>query len=414
MTSVTAAGTTPATAMGTAPAAARSTLVPADVRLVNLARIVRELRTAGGSSRSDLARSVGISVPTVHRLISDLAALDLVEEAAAAPDGPKLGRPPVVYRFREQAALLAGADVGNETTRLAITTLAGRVLAAQSLTSDRLGHQLAGTLAGKFGELLGSCGYPASRLAGVAVGIAAAVDADGVLRDPPTHKEWDGLPLRSRLAELLGADVAVAQDDHLSPIAESSGGGTFPGMSSLLVVEIGRGIGVGMTLDGMPIAGAHHRFGRIAGWPVSVAGEPDPAAGGGEPARGTLGECLVTSGLVRRYHARRGGRDVRDGADLAAVARDGDKHALGVFRWAGREIADLVTRLHQLCDPQAVVIGGGLARAYDLLEPGLSARLPPGLRVARSVLGEHAVVTGAVLVAGSFVDSWLNEQLARV
>ena len=72
----------------------------------------------------------------------------------------------------------------------------------------------------------------------------------------------------------------MAQDDHLSPIAESSDAGTFPGASSLLVIEIGRGIGVGMTLDGVPIAGAHRRFGRIAGWPVT-----SPAG-----TAGTLGE----------------------------------------------------------------------------------------------------------------------------
>ena len=101
--------------------------------------------------------------------------------------------------------------------------------------------------------------------------------------------EWDGLPLRDELGRQLGCEVTVAQDDHLSPIAESSDAGTFPGASSLLVIEIGRGIGVGMTLDGAPIAGAHRRFGRIAGWPVT-----DPAG-----APGTLGECLVTGGLVR-------------------------------------------------------------------------------------------------------------------
>jgi hypothetical protein len=39
--------------------------------------------------------------------------------------------------------------------------------------------------------------------------------------------------------------------------------------------------------------------------------------------------------------------------------------------------------------------------------------LPPGVQTARSVLGEHAVVAGAVLVAGSFVEDWLSRRLAR-
>jgi predicted NBD/HSP70 family sugar kinase len=381
----------------------RSSHVPADVRLANLARIVDELRQAGVLSRSEVARRVGISLPTAHRLVSDLADLELVEEEEPEADNSRLGRPPVVYRFREDAGLLVGVDVGNETTRLALTTLSGRVLTAQAVTSDRLGSDLSGALVAKVTDMVSSAGQAMARLAGAGVGIAASVDPAGILRAPPIHTEWDGLPLADELGRKLGCEVTVAQDDHLSPIAESSDAGTFPGASSLLVIEIGRGIGVGMTLDGVPIAGAHRRFGRIAGWPVvGPSGTP-----------GTLGECLVTGGLVRLYHERGGSREVRDGATLAVAARGGDQQAQEVFTWAAESIADLVSRLQLLCDPQAVVIGGGLARAYDLLEPGMAGRLPPRLKVARSVLGEQAVVVGAVFVAGSHVDSWLRKRLAR-
>jgi glucokinase len=383
---------------------ARSTLIPADVRLANLVRIIQELRSSGALSRSDVARHVGMSLPTVHRLVSDLADLELVQEENTAADGLRLGRPPTVYRFREDAAVLAGIDVGNETTRLALTTLSGRVLVSLSFPSEQLGRDLCATLAAKIREMLGSAGLPADRLAGVGVGAAAVVDADGVLREPPTHAAWDGLPVREYLSGQLGCEVSVAQDDHLSPIAESSDAGTFPGASSLLVLEIGRGIGIGMTLDGSPVSGAHGRFGRIAGWPVST-----PAGTSGR----TLGECLVTRGLVDQYRARGGTGYVHDGAALAAAARAGDGEARAVLGWAASEIADIVRRLQQLCDPQAIVIGGGLARAHDLLQPALSLQLPPDIRIARSVLGEQAVVAGAILVAGSFVEDWLSRRLAR-
>ncbi len=383
----------------------RTTYVPADVRLANLVRIVHELREAGALSRSEVARRVGVSLPTAHRLVSDLAGLDLVGEESVPADGTRLGRPPVVYRFRDDAAVLVGMDVGNETTRIAVTALSGRVIASQAMTTESIGTDLAGALAGKVTELLASTPGPVRELAGAGAGIASAVDGGGILRDPPLHKQWNGLPLRDLLADRLGCDVLVAQDDHLSPIAESSDQGTVPGAASVLVLEIGRGIGVGLTIDGVPVPGSRHRFGRIAGWPVlSLAGQP-----------GTLGEFLVTSGLVAQYREAGGSREVTDGAGLASVARRGDERAREVFGWAGEQIGDVVTRLFQLCDPEAVVIGGGMARAYDLLEPAMARGLPldADLKVARSVLGEQAVVTGAVLTAGTFVEGWLHRQLAR-
>jgi predicted NBD/HSP70 family sugar kinase len=384
--------------------AAKSTLVPADVRLANLVRIVQELRSADALSRSEVARQVGMSLPTAHRLVADLADLGLVEVESPATGGARMGRPPVVYRFRGDAGLLAGVDVGNETTRLAIAELSGQVLVTRSLPSARLNRKLPSMLAAIIKEMVASTQLSLDRLAGVGVGIAARVDADGVLRDPPNHQAWDGLPLREPLSAELGCEVAVAQDDHLSPIAESSPRGTFPGVSSLLVLEIGRGVGVGMTLDGTPIAGARGGFGRIAGWPVT-----DPLNG----QTRTLGESLVTGGLVDQYRDRGGNGDVSDGATLAAAAREGDRHAQSVLGWAAIEIADVINRLQLLCDPEAIVIGGGLARAHDLLDPVLARWLPQRVQAARSVLGEQAVVTGALIVAGSFVDNWISNHLAR-
>jgi predicted NBD/HSP70 family sugar kinase len=388
-------------------AAESTTSVPADVRLANLGRVVRELRSAGALSRAEVACRSGVSVATGHRLISDLAESGLVQEQPITSGPARLGRPPVVYRFRDDVALLAAADVGNETTRLAVTTLAGHTLASCTLSSDRLDDRLAGTLADRFAELARQAAGPADAgrpLAGAGIGIASAVDADGILHAPPLHKSWDGLPVRESLAAQLGCQVSVAQDDHLSPVAESSDAGTFPGTSSLLVLEIGRGIGVGMTIGGVPVSGARQRFGRIADWPVSS----QPASGS------TLGECLVAGGLVSQYQAAGGAAAVRDGAALAAAARVGDELAQAVFAWAAREIADLVVQLHLLCDPEAVVIGGGLARSYDLLEPAITAAARPRrLRVARSVLGDQAVIAGAVLAASSLAEGWLTDRLAR-
>ncbi len=84
--------------------AAGSRLVFPDVRLANLSRIVREMRRAGPLTRADVARRAGVSLPTAHRLVSDLADLGLVEEQSAEPasigaDRVRLGRPPVVTAF---------------------------------------------------------------------------------------------------------------------------------------------------------------------------------------------------------------------------------------------------------------------------------------------------------------------------
>ena len=152
--------------------------------------------------------------------------------------------------------------------------------------------------------------------------------------------------------------------------------------------------------------GAHGRFGRIAGWPIST-----PRRG---VAYSTLGASLVAGGLVDDYRRRDGAGQVTDGFSLFEAAASGDAVADAVLAWAGREIAELVVRLYRLCDPVGVVLGGGLARGFATLEPHLRPHLPPEIVLAPSVLGENTVVIGAILSSLPDVEAWVRRRLSQV
>jgi predicted NBD/HSP70 family sugar kinase len=395
-------------AIGPAATPHAGTLVPSDVRLANVTRILAELRGHAYLSRSDLARRTGLAVPTVHRLVSELVALDLVIEDAPAADESRLGRPPVVYRFRREAGFLAGFDVGNQTTRAAVASLAGEVLTSRTVSTSDIEDDLAGGIADLVLKLLTEVDASPQRLAGVGVGIAAVVDPEtGVLRQPPQHLQWHAVALGAQLRERLGCAAVVDQDDHLAAVAECSSVGTAPGARSIVVLAIGKGIGFGAALESVPLLGHAGRFGRIASWPVTAP------RGVRLPGR-TLEECLPAEGLVAQYHQRGGQGPVTDGLSLFTAARNGDAVARAVVTWVARELADVVHRLRVVFDPEAFVLGGGISRGFDLLEPEL-ARHTNGIEpvVRPSVLDEVAVLTGALLTAQTCVEPWLHAQLVH-
>jgi predicted NBD/HSP70 family sugar kinase len=380
--------------------------VPADMRINNLLCVLAELRNAEMLSRSDLARLTNLGVPTVHRLIGDLLATELVEEIPARQDQVQKGRPAVFYRLNEHAVLLAGVDIGNETTRFALASATGRILAFQTKRTSGLQRRLVEAIAEEIESLLDSLGIQRSQLAGTAIGVAAVVDPiTGILRSPPKHRNLQDLPLGVLVEARLGCPVIVRQDDHFAAIAEASSSGTFPGADSLVVLEIGTGIGAAMIVNGVTVMGARGRFGRIAGWPVST-----PRRG---VAKSTLGQSLVAGGLVDDYHRRGGAAQVFDGQTLFAAAQDGDPVADLVLAWAGREIAELVIRLHRFCDPAAIVLGGELARGFAILEPHLRPHLPSEINLAASKLGEYTVMIGAILSCLDFCETFVIRQLAE-
>ncbi len=381
----------------------RPALVPQDLRMANLRRVVQELRSEPTLSRAELARRTGMAVPTVHRLVSDLEASGLVDEQALPADDGRLGRPPTVYRFRPETGVVAGIDVGNETTRIALADLSGAIIEFRSQPTDSSPTGLVSALVSGVRQLLRQVDAP---LVGVGVGVASVVHPQtGALCNPPQHHAWVGLALGGELAGQLSCGVSVDQDDHLAAIAECSNVGTAPGADSLLVLQIGKGIGVGYVLHGQKVAGWMGRFGRVAGWPVT---QPKRLLPGD-----TLGKTLPTCGLVAQYRARGGSGLVTDGSSLADAARDGDRHAKAVMRWASLEIASLLSRLDALVAPEVLVLGGGLSGCFDLLEPDIRSGLADGVDLRPSTLGDKAVVAGAVVTGSQFVGDWLMRQLQR-
>jgi predicted NBD/HSP70 family sugar kinase len=384
------------------------------MRIANMLRLLSELREHGSLPRSDLARLTGLAVPTVHRLVSELGTLGFVSEVAPVADESRVGRPPAIFRLRGEAGAVAGLDVGNESTRLALASLDGQVLISRTMPTSSIAEDLVDGIVTQIAGMAHEAGLRPDSLAAVGVGIASAVDPQtGVLHRPPRHVNWHGIPLAGELRHKLGCAVAVDQDDHLAALAECSSVGTVPGVGSVVVLEIGKGIGVGMTVDSRSLTGGRGRFGRIAEWPVSQSRRLQL------PGR-TLGECLVSDGLVAQYASRGGQSPVQDGLGLFAAARDGDAAARAVVAWAAREIADVVQRLQAMCDPEAVVLGGGLAGGYELLEREMPHRAARSDRAGfvgelplPSVLGTFAPLTGALLAAQDSVLSWLLTQLAR-
>lgn len=385
------------------PESVRPALVPQDLRLANLRRVVQELRAEPTLSRAELARRTGMAVPTVHRLVSDLSASDLVDEQSLLLDDNRRGRPPTVYRFRRERGVVAGVDVGNETTRIVLADLGGTISALRSQPTDPTKAGLVTSLARGVRQLMQKGTAP---LVGVGVGIASVVHPQtGQLCHPPQHHAWSGLALGEELSGRLSCEVSVDQDDHLAALAECSNAGTAPGAQSLLVLQIGKGIGVGYALEGRKVAGRVGRFGRVAHWPVSTGKRYLP----GE----TLGETLPTGGLVAQYRNRGGSGPVVDGSSLSQAARDGDRRAQEVLRWAGGEIAAILSRFDSLLAPDVMVFGGGLSGSFDLLEDSVRSGLSPDVDVRRSSLGDKAVVAGAVLTGSQYVSDWLMRQLLR-
>lgn len=216
---------------------------------------------------------------------------------------------------------------------------------------------------------------------------------------------WDAVPLRDELSAVIPAPVTIDSDRSAYVLGEAWLGAAR-GLTDVVFLAIGTGIGAGILSGGRVIRGAQGIAGAV-GW---FALKP----GRNELYRRT--GCFESEAagpvVARRYAERTGSTQSLAAEAVCAAARSGDADAITVLEetavWLGMGIANLISTLN----PQMVVLGGGLMHAGDLMIDTIRRTVldwaqPLAARDARielSRLGEDAGLMGAARLALDSVD----------
>jgi predicted NBD/HSP70 family sugar kinase len=364
--------------------------VPATPRLLrrlNAERLLGALRDAGGPLRvTELMTRTGLSRPTVDAVADELVRLGWAVEVVA--ERARRGRPARSLAFAAEAGHVAGVDIGEMKIRTAVANLRGEIVVERMTMfagADRLP-----VIRREAKRVLKDAGVRKDDLLGAVVGCTGAMDsATGkVLFSSVFPVDYD---LGRALAGTLGRPLTVENDCNLAVLAERwCGAGR--GVDDMVCVLAGERIGAGILVGGKLMRGH-----------AGAAGE------------------LAFLGAYEVEHGARGiGQLVRDLAGEAPeavflAAAGGDAEALAIVeraeRWAGTGIVTTA----QIVNPELVVIGGGVARAGDVLLAPLRRRLeamvrmPP--RLAASPLAERGPLLGAIRLALDELEPRLLEGL---
>jgi len=233
------------------------------------------------------------------------------------------------------------------------------------------------------------------------------------------------VPLREVLGERLGVPVFVDNDATVAALAEAHDSELQLVARNLVMLTVGTGVGGGIVIGGRIFRGAtggagelgHTLVGLDVGRSVALAAEKFPQAGSLEYVAAGHALDHLASECASQHADSTLGRLVASGkkvlgADAVAAAYDGDADAADIVALWGERLGIGIANAINTFDPDEVVIGGGAARAGELLlEPARKVALGyvvPGLRgTARIRLAWHGVragVLGAALLAAQELE----------
>jgi glucokinase len=295
-------------------------------------------------------------------------------------------------------------DVGGTDTKAAVIDDAGRVLDILRVTTPvrKLGTEdavleMVASLAAGFRARHPSVSPQAAGL--LVPGYVDEASGIGIFSE---NLNWKNVPFRDRASALLGMPVAFSHDVRGAGEAEYRLGAAAP-FQNVVVMAIGTGIAGAIFIGGKIYAG-----GGLAGemGHSVVADGPDCACGG----RGCLEAVASAGAIARRYNAR-AGADVPGAKEVLDLAQRGDAAAIGIWESALDALALDLSHTVALLAPEAIVLGGGLANAGELLFEPLRQRLDAILTFHRrpvllaASIGENAGVVGAALKARDLLEA---------
>ncbi len=362
-------------------------------------------------SLADLARELGTSIPKITRIVGEL------EQAGVLSDWGKqesaAGRRPSLYGLNPGAGVFVGVEVGQKEIALAVTDFTGRIIQFQ----DGIAYTLTGTEE----SVLGLCACVKKQLRkyhldpvpvrGVGVNLTGRVNH----RTGYSYSYYisEEKPIRDILEEGFGWPVFIENDSRGMAFGEYMSG-IAGDARTVLFLNVGWGLGMGMVLDGKLFAGKSGFSGEIGHFPLldnhqicrcGKVGCLETGASGLALHR-LIGEQLAKghpSILSASYAA---GREITLNDILDAVEKE-DVTAIECVEQVGSTLGRAVAGLINLFNPDVVVIGGRLCVTERYLMPpllGAVSRLSLNLvsndtviKVSR--LGNKAGAVGASLLA---------------
>ena len=197
----------------------------------------------------------------------------------------------------------------------------------------------------------------------VGVAFPGLIGSDGIVHAPPNLPKWDGFNLKDALQKELGAPVCVANDATMYALGEWKYGAAR-GYSDVIVVTLGTGIGGGIISGGRLILGSEGFAGEIGH--IFIAGRDSKRCGCGN--WGCLEAFIGAKAFmeeVRRRFLKKKQNPPEHLEELARLAEQGDSLANEMWEIYGSRLGRGLAAASNLLDPECIVLGGGVSRAWN-------------------------------------------------
>ena len=337
-------------------------------RALNRRAVFDAVRRGGPLTRAELAQAIGLTVPAVSNIASELESAGLILQQGKRVG--QRGQPAVELSVDPTGGYAVGLSLAYGRVAGVAVDLAGNVVAhdASDLT-ERAPERISEVMGGMVERLISSAGMRRDRVWGIGCSVPGTVENGSFWYDKVQEGEkWEQFPLAERLENRTGLRSFIENDATAAAIGERLYG-IGRTIRSFFYLHFNLGIGGGFVMDGQYHRGAFGGAGEIGHMIVKPGGRLCPCG-----SRGCLEQYVSYYAAAELVCGPTRAPDEVPAEEIAEHLRNGDPRLTAWIEEAGEYLKIAVRNIEALFDPETVVIGGGLPA--ELMERLIAAATP--------------------------------------
>ena len=264
-----------------------------------------------------------------------------------------------------------GVDIGGTTVKLGLFTTDGEIVDKWEIKTrtENQGEAVLPDIAEALREKLEEKKIGRDEVEGIGVGVPAPVNTEGVVQNT-ANLGWGYKEVKREMEELSDMRAEIGNDANVAALGEMWLG-AGKGRKNIVMVTLGTGVGGGIIIDGKPLVGAHGAGGEIGHLCVNYE-ETDHCGCGNT---GCLEQYASATGITRLANIRLAKDDAKSvlreqevsAKTVFDAVKAGDAVAKEIAEEFGKYLGHAMANLAAVADPSAIVIGGGVSKAGQVL-----------------------------------------------
>ena len=333
--------------------------------------IIAYMAINGDSTLSELTRELQISGPTITKLVQELVDDHIVIDLGKV-ETPG-GRRPNVFGLANSAIYFAGINVARDNMSYVITDLQNNIIKEYTDETFELVDrpQCLERICQNIETFIAECGVDRDKILGVGVSIVGRVNPE-TGRSYKYFTSWEE-PLRDIISSRIGIRVMLENDTRARCFAEYTTGKSQK-ESNVIYLHMGRGVAIGIVIDGKLYYGKNGFAGEFGHIPffdneiICACGkkgclETEVSGIAVEDKIVQLIKNGVNTHLREKYDR---GESIHIN-DIIEAARNDDNLAIELIEEVGEKVGKAVAFLINTFNPETVIVGGNLALAGEYL-----------------------------------------------